>query len=251
MIGTMSRRLRVESGSLRAGSREIDGDSYHYLFRVRRLRVGDSLVLFDGAGMEASATVEEVSTQRATLRVAEPVRHEQTTSYRLTVAQALLKGDRMDWCFQKLTELGAHELIPLRTARTVVDVRGERAKKRHRRFEHIVADAARQCRRTWVPQVNEISDLDELWLRAADFELPLLLWEGEHQRPLGTALPDTAPSSICLLIGPEGGFEDEEVARARAAGFVAVGLGRHILRAETAALAAATVIGFQFGDLGG
>ncbi len=247
----MSHRLRVESGSLGAGSREIEGDSYHYLFRVRRLRVGDSLVLFDGAGVEARATVEEVSSRGATLRVAEPVCHEQTAGYQLTVAQALLKGDRMDWCFQKLTELGVHRLIPVRTARTVVDVRGERAKKRHRRFEHVVADAARQCRRAWVPRVEKISDLDELWTRSSDFEVPLLLWEGERERPLGTALPDDAPSSICLLIGPEGGFDDDEVARARESGFVAVGLGRHILRAETAALAAATVVGFQFGDLGG
>ncbi|MCG8422714.1 MAG: 16S rRNA (uracil(1498)-N(3))-methyltransferase [Proteobacteria bacterium] len=244
-------RLYVEPGSLAAGIRVLSGEDYHFLFRVRRLRVGDALVLFDGAGNEAEATVTDVAARRATLAVSEPRQRPPGASCRLTVAQALIKGERMDWCIQKLTELGAAEIIPLQTARTVVDLDQNRAEKRHRRYVSIAANAARQSSRKWLPDVNKIININELWtLIRNETELKLALWEGERERTLVSALPNTSPSRVVLLVGPEGGFEEAEMVQARAAGFVTVGLGPHILRAETAALAAAALIGFAFGDLG-
>ena len=245
----MSCRLFVEPDTLAAGSRVVDGDDHHYLFRVRRLRPCSHVTLFDGAGWEAEATVEAVEAARATLRVAAPHRVEPPPGCRLIVMPALIKGERMDWCVQKLVELGVSEIAPVRTARTVVKLTGERAQRRHRRFVDIARDAARQCRRATVPQVHEIMDMDQALALVGDVPLKLIPWARERQQLLSAALPRPLPPAACVLIGPEGGFEPAEVDRAMAAGFVPVGLGPRVLRAETAALAVATL--FALGPLTG
>lgn len=237
----MSCRLFVEPDTLAAGARVVDGDDHHYLFRVRRLRPGNAVILFDGAGWEAEATVEAVEAARATLRVAAPHRVEAPPGCRLIVMPALIKGERMDWCVQKLVELGAAEIVPVCTARTVVKLAGERAQRRHRRFVDIARDAARQCRRATVPAVHEIMDLDQALALVTDVPLKLIPWERERQQVLGAALLRPLPPAACVLIGPEGGFEPAEVDRAVAAGFVPVGLGPRVLRAETAALTVAAL----------
>ena len=244
----MTCRLRVDPGSLRRGPREISGDDHHYLFRVRRLGVGDSLQLFDGAGVEAAATVEQVTARTAVVMVGEPEARPVPQGPRLTIAQALLKGDRMDFCVQKLVELGASAIIPLRTSRTVVDVQGERGDRRRRRFESIARGAARQSGRTVVPTIENITTLDVFWSQVHRFDLLLMPWEGESVRSLRSVLPAEGPGSICVVVGPEGGFDASEVTRAREVGFTTIHLGPYILRAETAALAIASVIAFYYGD---
>lgn len=244
----MTHRLPVEPGSLTAGDREIIGPDHRYLFRVLRLEVGDRLTLFDGRGVEAGATVVRIAARSAVLSVDAVQVRPPPAGARITVALALLKGERMDWCIQKLVELGVDRIIPLRTARTVVELRGQRAEKRRQRYQTIAMAAARQSRRAWIPAIHDLIDLDELCRLGSDFDGRLILWVGEGARSLVAALPDP-PERICLVVGPEGGFEDAEIEHARAAGFITASLGRHILRAETAALAATAVLGFRFGDL--
>lgn len=248
----MARRLYVDPGTLQRGSRLISGDDHHYLFRVLRLRVGSQVVLFDGAGLEASATVEAIDGTSATVAVAEPqpAPARDVNPFHLIVAPALIKGERMEWCIQKLVELGASEIIPVHTERCVVKLQGDRAHKRRDRHEAIARAAAQQSRRASVPAVAEAVSLPELLTRANSCDLRLVLWEGERTVSLASVLPETPPGRACVLIGPEGGLTEAEVALARQAGFLAVGLGSHILRAETAALAAAVALGMAFGDLG-
>lgn len=240
----MSCRLFVDPHALRAGSLVLDGDAHHYLFRVRRLRPGSVVTLFDGAGCEADATVTSVAGDRAVLTVepARPVSPARTC--RVTVMPALIKGERMDYCIQKLVELGVAEIAPVCTARTVVRLSGERAQRRHERFMDIARDAARQSRRATVPEIRDIVALDEALGRVAAVPLKLLLWPREQERSLRQVVAAPLPQAVCALIGPEGGFTPDEVERAVAAGFEPVSLGPQILRAETAALAVAAVLAF-------
>lgn len=237
----MSCRLFVPPGTLAAGSRAVEGDDHHYLFRVLRLRPGSRLTLFDGAGHEAVAVVEQVEAERALLLVEPPVIREPARACRLTVMPALIKGERMDWCLQKLVELGVDAIMPVHTARTVVRLAGERAQRRHQRFVDIARDAARQCGRTSVPVIHPIMDMATALSSVADIPLKLLPWERERRCSLREALPHPLPPAACVLVGPEGGFAPDEVENAVAAGFAPVGLGAHVLRAETASVAVAAV----------
>jgi 16S rRNA (uracil1498-N3)-methyltransferase len=244
-------RLFVEPAALGPGTRVVRGADYRYLFRVRRLRAGDRLTLFDGAGREAEAEVQSVSADEAVLVVAAPRPVQAPPRCRLTVIQALIKGERMDWCIQKLVELGVDAIVPVHTERTVVKLDPERARKRRARFTDIARDAARQSRRARIPKVHDIAGLDEALAATLDSPLKLVLWVGEGGHGLRSVLPGQPPASACLLVGPEGGFTEDEIERASRAGFMTVGLGPYILRAETAAIAATAVIAAAFGQLGG
>src|SRR5690606_3699349 len=126
-----------------------------------------------------------------------------------------------------------------------------RARKRHERFIDIARDAARQSRRATVPEICPVTRLADLWPAVSDGDLKLALWENETSVSLRAALPVEPPVRACVLVGPEGGFTATEIEQAVAAGFITVGMGAYILRAETAALAAAAVLGMAFGDLAG
>lgn len=245
----MSRRLPVAPGTLSAGRRVVTGDDYRYLFRALRLAVGDALELFDGAGWCAEAQVIAVSAERAELEVAAPRPATAEPALVVTALIALIKGERLDWCVQKLTELGVSRVVPVQAARSVVKLAGDRAHKRHQRLESIARDAARQCGRAAVPVIESVSPLAPA-LAACDAALRLVLDESDRRLGLRERLAGGRFGSIALLVGPEGGFAPEELSAAHSAGFESVGLGPRILRAETAAIAAVAAVLFACGDLG-
>jgi 16S rRNA (uracil1498-N3)-methyltransferase len=234
---------------LAAGSLTIAGDDHHYLFRARRLAVGDRLVVFDGAGLEADAAVAAVDGTAATLEVAPP-RPQHRVGPALVSLVPLIKGDRMDLALEKLVELGVTTIAPFAAARSVVRLDAARAAERHRRYQAIVRAAAQQCRTATLPTVAPIGDLTAALARAAGCPLRLVLSEQAGAPPLAGALPTTPPAGVALLSGPEGGLDDAEQAAAVAAGFLPVSLGPRVLRAETAAIAALAAVGFAIGDLG-
>jgi len=246
----MSRRLYVPPASLSTGTLILRGDDHHYLFRVLRLRAGAVVLLFDGRGREADAVVEGIEKERATLRVGDVRAHPPAQGPRIEVLVSLIKGERMEWCVQKLVELGAARILPIRTARSVVKLDGERAETRRRRWEAIAKDAARQCGSTTVPEIAPVTSLQGALEDIARVTLKLAFWERARDRSLREALPEESPESIALLIGPEGGLVAREVESAAEAGFVSVGLGPRVLRAETAAVAAMAAVGYALGDLG-
>ncbi len=234
---------------MRAGVMTIDGDEHHYLVRVRRLGVGDRIVLFDGTGRQAQATLTEVGSASATVHVGEPIIAPRPSRPELTILVALIKGQRMEWCLQKLVELGVDRVVPFAAARSVVRLAGARAESRQRRLQAIAIDAARQCERDDLPEVTPIASFEQALTIGRTGERRILLLERE-MRPLAELLAGASPSSVAVLVGPEGGFEPEEVDAAREAGFASAGLGPRILRAETAAVAAAAIVGFAVGDIG-
>ena len=159
------------------------------------------------------------------------------------LAQAILKGQRMDWLLQKAAELGAARIIPLCTSRTIVQPRRERLPDQRRRWSTILREAAQQAGRSRPPELSQPCDLGTCLETASPETARLLLWEAEEQTWLSRLLhrlPATQP--ILLLVGPEGGFSADEVAEAKARGANAVSLGPLTLRSETAALAALALI---------
>lgn len=241
-------RLLVEPGSLRAGPHQVEGDDHHYLFRVRRLSAGDRLVLFDGEGVEAEATVTSAGPRTGTLEVAAP-RAVAAGAPRVTVVLSIIKGERMDWCVAKLVELGVGRIVPLAAERSVVRLDPDRAERRVVRYRAQVRAAAQQSRCAVLPHVDPICRLDGALERVATAELKLLLWEDPRAIPLRSAVPARAPASVAVLVGPEGGFTSAEVEQAAAAGFATVSLGRRILRAETAAVASAAILAYALDDI--
>lgn len=233
----MTARLCVAPARLAAGDLIVDGDEYAYLFRVRRLAVGDAVVVFDGAGREARAIVRTVEPARATLEVG-AVGAVARPSPHVTVVQALLKGERMDWCLEKLVEVDTDEIVVCETARGVVRLDGERRAKRLVRWQAIAREAARQCGRADVPPVRAAASLDEALAdpRVAGAAVRLV-GDPSSTAPLLQAAARTS-GDLALLVGPEGGLTPDELTRAAGAGFVGVSLGATVLRAETAGAAA-------------
>jgi 16S rRNA (uracil1498-N3)-methyltransferase len=165
--------------------------------------------------------------------------------------QVVAKGDRMETIVRAATELGVARVLPTLAARTVVRLDAAGWRERTRRWQRVAREASKQCRRGVVPDVEEPRPLAERLPLATVADLALCVWEGEGP-PLDRALEAaSAPRTALLLIGPEGGFADEEVSAARAHGWTTVSLGARILRTETAGPAMLAVLQARFGDLGG
>lgn len=246
-------RLWVDPDRLKPGRLALGGADYRYLARVLRLREGDAVTLFDGAGREARSRVARVDAAAAAIELdvgeARPAARDPHRA-RVTLLIALLKGEKMDVAIQKATELGVARIVPVAAARSVVRLDGARGATRVVRWRRIAREAARQCERADAPEVAEpVAFADALGAGAAD-ALRLVFHEGARAAPLRGALPAEPPPEIVLAVGPEGGFETREIALAREAGFVAVGLGPRVLRAETAVIAGLAVLGYAVGDLG-
>jgi 16S rRNA (uracil1498-N3)-methyltransferase len=242
-------RLLVAPASLAPGTLAVTGEDHHYLFRVLRMRAGDQVTLFDGEGRQASAEVATIGARTADLRVGEPTVAPSASPARLTVLLSVIKGEGMDVCLPRLVELGVGRIIPVLAERGVVKLEGERAEKRRERYRAQVRAAAQQCRSGLLPLVDPVSRLGEALARVAGADLKLMLWEDPRAVPLRSVLPAEPPAQVAMLVGPEGGWTEEEVERAREAGFVAIGLGPRILRAETAAITGAAILAYALGDL--
>lgn len=226
----------------------LRGAEHHYLTRVLRLRLGDAVVLLDGGGRLGAARVARVDAEQVELGW-ESATTAQASGPQVILLGGLLKGDKQDFVIQKATELGASEVVPVLCQRSVPQLGEERAEKRQQRWARIALAAAQQCRRPDVPRVLGPTPLAAA-LQACALDptpLSLLLYEGPAA-PLHALLPgssELAPpalSAVRLLVGPEGGFTDAEVAAATAAGFLPASLGPRILRAETAVVAALAVL---------
>lgn len=245
------RRFFVERSAIADGVATIEGELYRHLVAVLRLRPGARLILADGEGGEYGGVLDTVAEGRALVRVGGRVAASPTgATPLLTLLQGIPKGEKMELILQKGTELGAARFVPVLTSRAVPRLSGDKAAARVGRWERIVREAARQCRRPDIPAVGGIVPLAGA-LAACGEELKLLLWEGESGQGVRELLESVSPpASVALLVGPEGGLSAEEAAQAAAAGFIPVSLGPRILRTETAGLALLAILQYVWGDLG-
>ena len=217
----------------------------HHASRVLRLQPGDAVMLFNGAGGQFPASIRAIDRREVMVLIGAWQAIECESPLAITLAQALSTGEKMDFTLQKAVELGAAEIQPLASSRSVVRLSGERAQKRVEHWQNIVVAACEQCGRNHVPLVRQI--------------MPLLTWLSEKQGVgLCLMMSPTAAISlrdlprpdgpVTLLAGPEGGFTDAEIVAAQACGFTSVRLGARILRTETAALAGLSAIQTLWGD---
>ncbi|MGF6809130.1 16S rRNA (uracil1498-N3)-methyltransferase [Paraburkholderia sp. Clong3] len=217
---------------------------------VLRLQPGDSLALFNGQGGEYGAELVEVERRAARVKIGEFRAIEVEPPYRLTLAQGIAGGDKMDWLIEKAVELGASGFVPLATARSVVRLTGERAQRRQQHWQGVVRASCEQCGRNRLPDVMPVCEigawLDTLSREPAPDELRLLL---SPRASIGfAALPDAPPpGGVTLLIGPEGGLCADEEAAAGEQGFTAIGLGPRVLRTETVGIAVLAGLAARWG----
>ncbi|MEO7245547.1 MAG: 16S rRNA (uracil(1498)-N(3))-methyltransferase [Rubrivivax sp.] len=209
--------------------------------QVRRAQPGDALVLFDGHGGEWSAEVRRMARDAVHVRVGAHDATEREADRAITVALGMPANERMDALVEKATELGAAAIQPLLCTRAVLRLHGERAARKQGHWQGVAIAAAEQCGRTRVPPIAPVRTLDE-WLAGLPPAVPhthtrWLLSPGAAPLAKVDAAAPTRPAAATLLSGPEGGLTPEEQAAARAAGFVPVGLGARLLRADTAPLA--------------
>lgn len=167
----------------------------------------------------------------------------------LDVYQAIPDKERFELVLQKLTELGAARIVPVETARSSTLAARDAVQAKSHRWPEVVLRAAKQCRRAMLPELLSSVTLADVACLASDAELRLMLYEGEEGWTLAEAVGRLRPERVALLVGPEGGFAADEVAMARAAGFLPIGLGPRILRTETAAIAGAALLQGLLGDL--
>lgn len=197
------------------------------------------MALFPGDGSECEAVLESVATGRVTARITERRTPDVELPCELHVALAVLKGERLEWAVQKLTELGVSRISFLSTERTVVTADDERWSKRLERYRRIAREAAEQCGRVRLPEIHEPRGLTAA-IEGSEDAARLFLDPGSGRAAPAMLRP--CPAKVLALIGPEGGFTETEAAAAREAGVTAVGLGPRVLRAETAAVAVAVLV---------
>ena len=220
---------------------------------VLRLSTGDTITLFNGEGGAFEAELVAIEKKHASAQLRSYHPEDLETPYRLTLAQGVAGGDKMDWLIEKAVELGVSRVIPLTTAKSVVRLQGERAIKRREHWQALTRAACEQCGRNRVPPVEPLSDLRH-WLAQqsqaganAGADILKLMLSPRGAQHFDT-LPKSAPlSGVTLLIGPEGGLSEAEEDEARACGFIAVGLGPRILRTETAGIAVLAALAARWG----
>jgi 16S rRNA (uracil1498-N3)-methyltransferase len=229
----------------------ISGSDAGHIRRVLRLVPGKKIVLFDGEGFDYDAEIVEIFHDRVSVAIVKKYASRPESQARITVAQALLKGKKMDTLIRQMTELGVTRWVPFMAERSVPHPDGKRRADRVARWQTIVKEALKQSRRGEFTQVHPLVSFGEMLALAQSDTVKLVFWENAVES-LEVVVNKYRKDSrkIWIVLGPEGGFSKNEIKTAQAHGFEAVGLGSRILRAETAALAACVLMQYIFGDLG-
>jgi 16S rRNA (uracil1498-N3)-methyltransferase len=217
----------------------VEGDEAHHAVAVRRLREGERVVLTDGRGRSCEGAVGATGKRRLDV-VADTVVDHPEPAPAVIVVQALPKGDRGELAVEMLTEVGVARVVPWAASRSVAVWKGERAERSLAKWRATAREAAKQARRPWHPVVDPLASTDAVAALVADADLAVVLHEAATDPLAGLDVPDAG--TVVVVVGPEGGLTDDEVAVLVAAGARAVRLGREVLRTSTAGPAAVAAL---------
>ena len=241
------RRFFIHPRDITGETAQLKGPEAHHLRTVLRLSPGDPIIFFDGTGARYQARIERILKDRVTVTIIGQSQ-DLPQKVRLHLGQALLRGQKMDLILQKATELGVDAIWPFYSEhgihKPLKDAQMER-------WQRIVLEACKQCDRAAPPEIYDAREISELMAAPPPCDARLIFWEHETRQTLTEVLSGQNKNcrSVFFLLGPEGGFSEAEVACAQKEGFIPVSLGKRILRAETATIAATAILQFTLGNL--
>jgi 16S rRNA (uracil1498-N3)-methyltransferase len=207
-------------------------------------------MVFDGSSKEYEGIIVEETPSSVVIKLEEILSPQRESPLEMTLAQSLLKGEKMEYLIQKATELGVRKIVPFFSSRSVPLLDKSRKLRRYHRWEKIAIEACKQCGRVVIPKVEPLQNYPEMLGMAGSEALRLILWE-KGGRSLKEVLREfKGRTEIFFIVGPEGGMNNEEVAEAGRLGFIPITLGKRILRSETAGLCLLSVLQYEWGDLG-
>ena len=243
------REIRVYVDALLESGRlvTLGTQAAQHVTKVLRLREGATLTVFNGRGGEYQATLR-IAGREVGVELGEHRSVDRESPLRLILLQALARGERMDFVIQKATELGAHRIIPVAAARSVVQLDADRGDKRTHHWQAVAASACEQSGRNTLPIIDPPLSFEAALSAVAKADSRLLLLPEATTSLAGSLTPAAQTQEVAVLVGPEGGLEETEVERALEVGFRAVRLGPRVLRTETAGLAALAALQCLAGD---
>lgn len=224
----------------------LDGESARHIAKSLRMRVGDVICVTDGGGDDYGCQIEEITKNEVVLKVCYKQACESEPSCRVTIYQGVPKSSKMEDIIQKCVELGVCEIVPTLTKRCVSRPDDKAAGKKNQRYQKIALEAAQQSGRGIVPKIENMKTLRQA-IAEDESDVKIVFYEGGGEKLADIVKPDT--ESVSVFIGPEGGFEQEEVEQIEASGGVRATLGKRILRTQTAPVAALTAIMLLTGNL--
>jgi 16S rRNA (uracil1498-N3)-methyltransferase len=251
---TMPRFFVEECLDPAAADLVLEGDNAYHIGTVLRMRPGDTITVCDGARTDLTAVIDKIEPGRIHLLITGRKENSTEPVWQAVLFQGLPKGDKMDQIIQKAVELGVSAIVPVICQRSVVKVSDSNLERKLLRWNRIALEAAKQCGRGRIPEILQPVSFAQAVEMAMESDLSFMPWEDERQRSLKNLLQEYYPDlsdltgriSIGFVIGPEGGFSNQETALARQSGLACVTLGPRILRTETASLAVLAMLGYQF-----
>lgn len=224
----------------------LDDESARHIAKSLRMRVGDVICVTDGGGDDYGCQIEEITKDEVVLKVCYKQACESEPTCRVTIYQGVPKSSKMEDIIQKCVELGVCEIVPTLTKRCVSRPDDKAAGKKNQRYQKIALEAAQQSGRGIVPKIENMKTLRQA-IAEDESDVKIVFYEGGGEKLADIVKPDT--ESVSVFIGPEGGFEQEEVEQIEASGGVRATLGKRILRTQTAPVAALTAIMLLTGNL--
>ena len=224
----------------------IDSSESHHITHVKRLKVGDNIIVFNGIGDEFEAEIEEIEDNRVKVKINQQKTISKENIVGIDIAFAIPKGKRSHLLIQKCTELGVHKLIPINYARSVVKLKDDCSAKIEK-WQKIAIEASKQCGRNTITEIGEVVNFDNILKTVDSYDLSLFACSQSDANNLKNTLQEhPKPNNIISFIGPEGGFATNEIEMAIKAGCKFVSLGSRILRIETAAIAVSAILSYHY-----
>ena len=236
-------RFKINQVQITGNNVIIAGDDYRHIVKVLRFSVNDKIILFDIKGFEYDCVIKEILKKELTLEIIHQYTIDRESNLHISLFQGITKGDKMDLIVQKVTELGVNFIYPVATERSEV-----RNTNKISRWQKIADESIKQCGRTKSPSVNTEIKFNELF-DIPKSDLNLIFYENEKSLKIKNLKNNKNINSVSILIGPEGGFSENEVRLAENNDFKSIGVGPRILRSETASIAAITLLQHHFGDI--
>ncbi len=243
----------MDHEDIKDGKVLINGDDLHHIINVLRMQVGQQLNICDKKGNEYIAEIAQINKEQIVCCIKDKVSIDIEPKLKISLFQAIPKSAKMDYIIQKSVEIGVNRIIPIMTKRTIVKLDRNNAKRKVERWKKISENACKQSGRTIIPQIDFPINYNEALFQSKENDLNIIPFVGEQKKSLKSVINDNIDKiiSVGIFIGPEGGFDRQEIDAAVSREIIPITLGPRILRTETAGIVVASIFLYEFGDIGG